>query len=86
VFDRPLAHAAFGHRFVAGTVAVLPMIPEQLEGTHDCDGTTDPDDCLAPTMLPVSFATEEASFLAGAAAARTPGTGVIRFLGGNPSR
>lgn len=30
-YDRPLGHADFGRRFVAGTVAVLPLSAEQLE-------------------------------------------------------
>jgi hypothetical protein len=31
LFDRPLAHPAFSRRFVAGTVAVLPLTPEQVQ-------------------------------------------------------
>jgi DNA-binding SARP family transcriptional activator len=50
LFGRPLAHAGFGRRFVAGTVAVLPLTPEQLEaaavGPAERAGLT-----VEPTLL-----------------------------------
>jgi basic membrane protein A and related proteins len=82
-----------GQTLLADVPAAVPDCPDTilalldanvLEGQPACDGAMGPDECLAPTVVPVAFATEEASFLAGAAAARTTRTGVIGFLGGNP--
>jgi basic membrane lipoprotein Med (substrate-binding protein (PBP1-ABC) superfamily) len=56
------------------------------EELPSCEGTAPPEECLPAAVVPITFATEEASFLAGAAAARTTRTGVIGFIGGNQIR
>jgi basic membrane lipoprotein Med (substrate-binding protein (PBP1-ABC) superfamily)/DNA-binding SARP family transcriptional activator len=64
------------------TLALLDAIG--LDELPSCDGTAPPpEECLPAKVVPITFAIEEASFLAGAAAARTTGTGVIGFIGGN---
>lgn len=82
-----------GFTLVADGLAAAADCPETtlalldangLEDLPACGGTTAPDECLPAGVVPVTFATEEASFLAGAAAARTTRTGVIGFIGGNP--
>jgi basic membrane lipoprotein Med (substrate-binding protein (PBP1-ABC) superfamily)/DNA-binding SARP family transcriptional activator len=82
-----------GFTLIGDSIAAAADCPETtlalldangLEDFPACDGTTSPDECLPAGVVPVAFATEEAAFLAGAAAARTTRTGVIGFIGGNP--
>jgi DNA-binding SARP family transcriptional activator/basic membrane lipoprotein Med (substrate-binding protein (PBP1-ABC) superfamily) len=67
----------------ATTLALLDA--NALDGLPTCGSTVTFDEpCVPAEVVAVAFAAEEASFLAGAAAARTTRTGVIGLIGGNP--
>jgi basic membrane protein A and related proteins len=65
------------------TVHAAPDCPDTTIVMLNVPGLEDAFD-LAPNIVPVSHATDEGSFLAGAAAALRTETGVVGFVGGQP--
>jgi basic membrane protein A and related proteins len=85
---RNLCAAGFDLVFVGGfllvgeTLPVAPACPDTMLVMLDAVGLEELE--LPPNVLPVTFATDEGSFLAGAAAALETSSGVVGFVGGQP--
>ncbi len=85
---RSLCAAGFDLVFVGGfllvseTLSVAPECPDTMLVMLDAVGLEELE--LPPNVLPVTFATDEGSFLAGAAAALKTRSGIVGFIGGQP--